>query len=820
MKKTGFLKKKNKKKEKPILSIESSFQREAFMLIEYELTKLLNLPKSFSEILPDILKLIGEKLRWDFGAFWFWSDEDEDFRCVNIWAKRHEAHDSFETVTKLIRVKKGTGIIGQAAQTNKVIWIENVITYGAFLRKQLAKKNNLRTAFCFPVMRRDQVFGVFEFFSHGVRKKNQTVVQFAQVIGELMGRAIEREHTQEEIRLAYQKTEQLLSSIPSIIIGIDYLGRVIHFNQVAEKVLGRPVSEVLNKKLSECGFSWVKSHILVAIDVCRKQNKVVPLDDVPFEQANKNWGLLGFSLFPMSAKDGRNEVLMFGADITRKRQAEQDLRQARDLALQASRAKTDFLATMSHEIRTPMNAIIGMAELLYETPLNADQKEYVQVLKRGGDNLLNLINDILDLSKVESGLLELEETDFNIRDFLERSIEFMAVRAHQKGIELNCHVASDLPTTVIGDSNRLRQVVINLLGNAIKFTEKGEVSVNVRYAPDATHEDLSCDLLFEVKDTGIGIEKDKLDLIFEPFTQADSSTTRRYGGSGLGLSISKKLIGLMGGRIWVTSVMGQGTTFHFIIRLGMRKTGPKSIEEGAKSLQGIKALVVDDSAANRFILTETLQEWKMIVGEAVGGRECLEEIRRARDKGAPYQLLLLDCRMPGIGGFDVAKAIKEDPALSSMIVMMLTSDSRSGDVALSKKLHLNGYLIKPIKRADLLRVMIDSLDQAQSNVAVEPAKTSQPAMPTRVLNILAAEDAEDNRILLQSYLKNLPHRLTFAENGQVAVDTFKSQPFDLVFMDMHMPVMDGYQATQQIRQWEKEHPKERKTTRLCKDHRY
>ncbi|OQX56273.1 MAG: hypothetical protein B5M53_02270 [Candidatus Cloacimonas sp. 4484_209] len=530
-------------------------------------------------------------------------------------------------------------------------------------------------------------------------------------------------------------------------------------------------------------------------------------------------GFLGFDSIKRIRKWGEGNIALlrvageFFANALERKENERQLIAAREAALQASKTKSEFLANMSHEIRTPMNAIIGMSELLEETKLSTEQRKYIETLKGAGESLLSLINDILDISKIEAGDIELEKTPFDLSVLVAKICDILSIRAHKKGIELAAHIAPTVPVNLIGDPSRLRQIIVNLIGNAIKFTEKGEVVLDINVSTDKNEPENTNKikkmndivLLFSVRDTGIGIPEEHQSKIFESFKQADSSTTRKYGGTGLGLSISRQLVELMDGKIWVKSRLGKGSTFYFTARFGVQREKRFFIQSNEVNLKGLKTLVVDDNDTNRMILREMLNSWGARVVEAQSSEEAMSKISTLHKKMKYFDLILIDCRMPGRDGFSVAEFLKNEKMGKETAIMMLTSDYRSSDISMVKRLGVESYLVKPIKKDDLKNAILTALGMKKKKVnkTAKMISTISPQLPP--INILLVEDSKDNRLLIKAFLKKTPVKIDIAENGEIAVRKFKENRYNLVLMDMQMPVMDGYTATRIIREWERSH---------------
>ncbi len=765
-----------------------------------------------SEATPRILRTLCESLGWAYGAVWEVVSEAGLLRCVETWHEASTPVAKFDEATKGLRFTRGTGLPGRVWSTRAPAWIPDVARDTNFPRAAFAEEEGLHAALGFPILLGDRVLGVMEFFSREIQEPDEALLELLGTVGSQIGQFIERKRAEEELDTFFTMSLDMLC-----IAGVDgYFKRV---NPSWERTLGFSSEELLSRPYLEFIHPEDREETeRQAAGLAEGRNVVSFQNRYACKDGSYRW------LFWNAAADmGAQRVYAIARDVTdlrRQREALEAARQAQEenasrLALlvkeldlarrraeDAARVKADFLANMSHEIRTPMNAVMGMTDLALATDLTPEQRSYLATVKVSARALLDLVDDILDLSRIEAGKLELDRTEMDVRETVEDAIKVLAVRAGQKGLELACRVSPDVPRTVLGDPGRLRQVVLNLVGNAIKFTERGEV---VLEAEVASRSDEEVRLHFSVRDTGIGVPEEKREQIFAPFTQADSSTTRRFGGTGLGLAISAQLVEMMGGKLGLVSEEGRGSTFHFTasFELPRRQAAVAAPRADRLDLTDVPVLVVDDNATNRRILHEMLQSWRMRPTVTTGADEALAALRDAERAGHPYQLLLSDGQMPDRDGFMLAEAVKADPALRRLPMILLTSAGRAGDGVRCRELGIAGFLTKPVKQSDLLETMQAVL---RGEVALKTPETRPAPAAARPLRVLLAEDNAVNQQVAARILQKRGHAVVVVGNGREALDALQSaggRPFDVVLMDVQMPEMDGLAATRALRERER-----------------
>ena len=778
-------------------------EREAAAL--FDITRRLGATLDVGEILGIVSEGTAKAMGSDVARFFRWDKASQRLvvaRAVNFSPGPAES----------LAIRSGEGVSGRAFAQRSVCWTDDRVADAALLRyspDNEAAFPSLVAAGAYmaaPVILRDGVYGVLVSSHKGVHTHTEAEARLLTTLASQAAAALENarllEVTQRREAEVAQKSALLETTLESMgqgLVAFDGELRLAAWNSRMADIMGftpdfawvgRPLEEFI-RAIAERGEYGPDPEARIAERMAQARQ----FQPRRIEQELPDGRVLEIQDNPMR---GGGFVATY-SDITAHKRAEEELRQARDAAEAASRAKSEFLATMSHEIRTPMNGVIGMTGLLLDTPLTPEQREYAETVRHSGEALLTIINDILDFSKIEAGRLDLESIEFDLATTVEDSLDLLAERAQSKGLELACAIHPDVPAVVRGDPGRLRQVLVNLVANALKFTHEGGVSVRVRREPS---DDLAVRLRVEVTDTGIGIAPEARARLFQSFSQVDSSTTRRYGGTGLGLAISKQLAEAMGGAIGVDSEPGRGSTFWFTVALGAAVEG-EARANTPDVLRGRHVLVVDDHPVGRTLVREQLGGWGVLVDEAADGAAALERLRAAT--GRRYDAVLLDLQMPEVDGLALARAIGADPALAAIPLLMLSPWGRTTAEA-ARAAGIAAYLTKPVRPTRLLDELSRALTggPATATAPAVPAPAAAAGAPLRRLRVLVAEDNAVNQRVVIRMLETAGCRVDAVANGREAVDAMARLPYDLVFMDCQMPEMDGYEASRAIRAAERE----------------
>jgi two-component system sensor histidine kinase/response regulator len=771
---------------------------------------------TFAEAAPKILEAICEQLGWEHGALWRVDHASDVLRCIEIWTPPSAPLPEFVAISRQTALARGIGLPGRVWASGQPVWIPDVVKDTNFPRAPVAAREGLHAAFGFPILLRSEVLGVMEFFSREVRPPDDQLLSMLTGVGNQIGLFADRTRVQEERDRFFTLSLDMLC-----IAGFDgYFRRV---NPAWQRGLGYSEAELLSRPFMDFIHPDDREASAAAMQTLKEGRELVHFENRYFHRD----GTIRWMMWTSTPFREQQVVYAAARDITERKAAEdalasyardlevsqrdlsdqaarlaqlvKELEVARRRAEQATETKSAFLANMSHEIRTPLNAILGMTTLALQTRLSHEQRQYVTTVKESGEALLELINDILDFSKIEAVRIDLERSEFDLRDEVDKAAKLLALRATEKGLELACHIAPDVPETLLGDPGRLGQVLLNIIGNAVKFTNEGEVVLEVAVEAAGGGQ---VTLHFTVRDTGIGISPEKQQQIFQPFTQADSSTTRRYGGTGLGLAIALRLVELMNGRLWVESEVGRGSLFHFVAVFELppeAATKPSRLKP--KALEGRRVLVVDDNATNRRILEEMLASWHMRPTIASDAKSGMAALRLAAKNGQRFDAVIADGQMPEVDGFMLARRIRRARQLARTRILMLTPVGHGDRAPRDKRAVVDAYLNKPVKHSDLLDALAQVFGVATRYAERGRATPSIGKRPRRALRILVAEDNPVNRTLVTTLLKKRGHKPSAVEDGQAAVDAIAAgeRKYDLVLMDLQMPKLGGLEATAAIR---------------------
>lgn len=795
--------------------------------LQHAVAKVLASTSTIEQAVPDLLQAIVMSLDWHVGVFWRVQDDRQAIVCEQDWSVDTTAVQEFLGVSRQQAYTSGCDLPGRCWARGEPLWVEDIAGDSVCTRGSVGATGTLRAACAFPIWLRANVYGVMEFFSKEAHAEDWDLLRALGTVGNQIGLFVERTEVEVALHENEARTRLIIDTALDAVITTDHTGLITEWNTQAEQMFGWSVLEAIGRDVADtiispsnrASYRQYVRHLLDPSDASNP-NQLVELmglrrdgQEFPVEIAMRPLPIEGSLIFNA-----------FIRDITSRKEAERALQgyaeqlesinRKLDAALTeakaATEAKSSFLATMSHEIRTPMNGVIGMTNILLDTTLTDEQREYAETVRTCGDHLMTILNDILDFSKIEAGKLDLEEIEFDLRLVIDESLDLVAERASFKSLNLACLFHADVPRDLLGDPGRLRQVVMNLTANAIKFTDSGDVIVEVTVESQSSEE---ATIRVAVTDTGIGISEEACERLFQSFSQADVSTTRKYGGTGLGLAICKRLVEMMGGTIGVVSRVGQGSCFWFTVNLCKQVAGVQGADPSTVVLAGLRVLIVDEKAINRRGLEQMTRKWDMRPTCVHSGSEALDLLSR-ESGGLPFDLALLDVDMGSTDGVELARAIKRRAEGDRPRLVLLTSLGRRGDAKAAREAGVAAYLTKPIRDRQLhdCLVAVMTQDQTRSQVCpqqgVAPLITRHSLAETEAkvkLRILLAEDNVVNQKVAVRLFQRLGYRIDVVANGREVVEALSRIRYDVVFMDCQMPEMDGFEATHVIRAREQSH---------------
>lgn len=797
---------------------------------QHAVTRALADSSTIEQAVMGVMQEICGSLKWDLGLLWQVDRERCVLQSSHLWRKTHDLFPNMVSVSRRETFASGVELPGRVWEKGEGIWISDVIMETAFLRHAAAEQDGLLGACAFPIWLRGDVYGVMEFFSRESQPQEADLLQMLAAIGGQIGLFIERVEVASALRENEERTRRMIDTALDAVITMDAAGLIVEWNRQAEVMFGWSHQEAVGRNLAD---TIIPEQYRAAHEqglnryVTMGQDTVLnKLLEVTAVHRDGHGFPVEIAIAPIRF-DGGTIFSAFLRDISVRKNAEESrtayaqelekINQDLDIALvqaeAATEAKSAFLATMSHEIRTPMNGVIGMTGLLLETELTQEQQEYAETVRTSGEHLLTIINDILDFSKVESGKLTLEIIDFDLRSAMEECLDLLSERASAKGLNLACLFRAEVPTALRGDPGRLRQIVMNLIGNAIKFTQQGDVVLHVSLVEEQSEQVV---VRFEIADTGIGIAPEARANLFQSFSQADASMTRKYGGTGLGLAISKRLVEMMGGTIGVESEPGQGSHFWFVVTLEQQPMELRVPLVEKTDLRGLHALVVDDREINRRVFDLYLKKWGLHRTLAESGESALQLLRERVARGSPYDIAILDLDMAAMDGLQLARAINTDQALRGTHMVLLSSAGQRGDAKAAVAAGVAGYLTKPVRESHLYDCLTavmgmhrrqqqgadgERLAAASGNGLVTRHTLAEAKLKTGI-RLLLAEDNTINQKVAVHMLEKMGYRVDVVANGVEALEATARIAYSAVLMDCQMPEMDGLDATRAIRQRE------------------